>query len=224
MLYSTRELTKETSNQYHNTQTTNIQDCSPPHMPNHKLHKHASIQIWGSISLWVMKCGHQQSNKGGYQTNETSITCYQTPTAQWACISDLNYIVVNVTLLQTTHMMSQTSSTLSCTPYKAIIHYSNIYQYKTEESSDEIRKWVSCIHVHVGVKNEEMQHTISFRRDALVGGVTIRRSPASLRALSRDVLSISRKRSISLGTGSIGIERVASNTWDAVLKEKVHYH
>ena len=53
-----------------------------------------------------------------------------------------------------------------------------------------------------------------------MGGVAIRRSPANRRALSLDVLSISKKRSISLGTGSIGIERVASSTWDAVLEER----
>ena len=45
-----------------------------------------------------------------------------------------------------------------------------------------------------------------------MGGVAIRRSAASRLALSLDVLSISRKRSISLGTGSIGIDSVASRT------------
>ena len=63
-------------------------------------------------------------------------------------------------------------------------------------------------------------HTISRRREALVGGVAILSSPAKRRALSLDVLSISRKRSISLGTGSMGMQRVARSTWDAVLQEQ----
>lgn len=53
-----------------------------------------------------------------------------------------------------------------------------------------------------------------------MGGVAILRSPANRLALSLDVLSISRNRSISEGTGSIGMERVARRTWDAVLKVK----
>ena len=56
-----------------------------------------------------------------------------------------------------------------------------------------------------------------------MGGVAILRSPANRLALSRDVLSISRKRSISLGTGSIGMESVAKRTWDAVLKENMYH-
>lgn len=60
-------------------------------------------------------------------------------------------------------------------------------------------------------------HTMSWRREARVGGVAIRSSAASRRALSLDVLSISKKRSISLGTGAIGMDRVARRTWDAVL-------
>ena len=59
--------------------------------------------------------------------------------------------------------------------------------------------------------------TKSFMSEAREGGELMRRRLASRRALSRPVSSTSRNRSVSLGTGAIGMASVASSTCEAVL-------
>ena len=60
--------------------------------------------------------------------------------------------------------------------------------------------------------------TKSFMSEAREGGELMRRRLASRRALSRPVSSTSRNRSVSLGTGAIGMASVASSTCEAVLR------
>ena len=54
-------------------------------------------------------------------------------------------------------------------------------------------------------------------REAREGGEVIRRRLASRLALSLLVSSTARKRSVSLGTGSMSMQSVARSTWEAVL-------
>ena len=61
------------------------------------------------------------------------------------------------------------------------------------------------------------QLTMSLSREARVGRVVILSRAASRRALSRPDWSTSRKRSTSLGVGSMGTHNVASSTRDAIL-------
>jgi len=58
---------------------------------------------------------------------------------------------------------------------------------------------------------------MSFMREAREGGEVIRRRLASRLALSLLVSSTARKRSVSLGTGSMSMQSVARRTWEAVL-------
>ena len=59
--------------------------------------------------------------------------------------------------------------------------------------------------------------TMSLSREARVGRVVILSRAASRRAFSRPDWSTSRKRSTSLGVGSMGTHNVASSTRDAIL-------
>ena len=60
---------------------------------------------------------------------------------------------------------------------------------------------------------------MSLSSEARVGSVFILRRAARRRALSLPVWSTSRKRSTSLGVGSIGTHNVASNTREAILTQ-----
>ena len=63
---------------------------------------------------------------------------------------------------------------------------------------------------------------MSLMRSAREGGVVMRSSAASRRALSRLVLSISRNFAVLLGIGSMSTHSVANSTWEAVLEGESH--